>query len=266
MKYTTLGVIASALFLLGTGQKPFVPPAAAAQAAAKPAAKPAAKAVMSPAVKNYLKQLREDRNPYARANAAKQLGVLLVAPTPLVPEVLEQLHQTLISDTSTQVRIMAANAIARINQPSSVDRLMKAIQVNRGRTDAQLAIIRALGDLRKASLGTVPVLVRFLHSPSPYVREATVEALWKIRPSDPRVAHVLNQLLAEEEELVVKLTLTNVIADFKSKESVPILQKIVKNAGEHVDVKALAYGSLEKLAEWGLAPPPTVSTAPGGGH
>lgn len=242
---------------------PFVVQPAAAATAAKPSAKPVARA-MSPEVKKNLATLRSDVNQYHRANAAQQLGILLAAPHPLVPEVLDQLHKTLVTDIDDQVRVLAANAIARISQQSSVDKLVNSITVNRGKADVQLAIIRALGDMRQKSLKTVPILVHFLRSPDQFVREQTVDALWKIRPKDPRVAHALNMLLAEEEELTVKLTLTIDIADFKSPESIPILQKIVQNTGEQLDVKAHAQQALEKLAAWGIkAPPaPRKSAAP----
>ncbi|PKL76171.1 MAG: hypothetical protein CVV27_11615 [Candidatus Melainabacteria bacterium HGW-Melainabacteria-1] len=142
--------------------------------------------------------------------------------------------------------------MARINRKSSINKLLQAIPANRGRTDAQIAIIRALGDMKDNALETVPVLVRFLKSPSPFVREATVEALWKIRPSDPRVVVVLNHLLATEAELPVKLTLTSVIADFRSQDSIPILQKITKRAQENVDVKNLAQDALDELEAMGI--------------
>lgn len=263
MKYITLGVIAAALFLNGTGQMPF----AQAAAPAKPAAKPVAKPAMDPSVRQYLQTLRTDTNQNKRSNAAQQLGILLAAPHPVVPEVLDQLHKTLVTDISPQVRVLAANAIARINQASSVDKLLNSITTNHGKADVQLAIIRAIGDMREKSLKTVPILVRFLRSPDQFVREQTVDALWKIRPKDPRVARALNELLAQEDELVVKLTLTIDIADFKSPESIPILQKIVKNTSEQLDVKAHAQTSLEKLAAWGIkAPPPRKPASPAPGH
>lgn len=252
MKYTTLGVIATALFLSGTGQMAFT--AWQAPAYAAPA--------MNAQVQQNLKELRTNTNPFLRTNAAQQLGIILAAPHPVVPEVLDQLHKTLISDTNMLVRIAAANAIARINQKSSVDKLMAAIPTNRGKADVQLAIIRALGDMRQNSLSTVPTLVRFLRSPNEFVREQTVDALWKIRPKDPRVARALNQLLAQEEELVVKLTLTIVIADFRSAESIPVLQKIVKNTDERLEVKALAQEALDKLAAMGIKAPPPAAAKP----
>ncbi|HEY9840019.1 MAG: HEAT repeat domain-containing protein [Candidatus Sericytochromatia bacterium] len=224
--------------------------------ALQPAAYAAGQAAMDSQVRKFFQILQQERNPFARANAAQQLGILLAAPHPVIPEVLTQLHATLLGDTNNQVRIMAANAIARINQKPSVMKLMKAISPNRGRTDVQLAIIRALGDMRQNSLETVPTLVRFLRSPNQYVREATVDALWKIRPKDPRVVQVLNQLLAEEEELVVMLTLTIVIADFKSSGSIPVLKRIVNDASANLDVKAHAQEALEKLAAAGIKPPP----------
>lgn len=235
MKYKTLGVFTAALFCYGTGQLVFETLPAQAQVK---------KETRAQEIQRFLKALQTERNEWERARAATWLGVLEA------DEALEQLHKSLTSDVSNQVRINASNAIARINKKASVKKLVAAIPDNRGRTDVQLAIIRALGDMKEHSVDAIPVLVRFLRTPSPYVREATVEALWKIR--DPRVTDVLNRLLEQEQELVVKLTLTSVIADFRSPESVAILERITKRANEHVDVKANARDALEKLAQMGL--------------
>lgn len=235
MKYKTLGVFTAALFCYGTGQLVFEP--LPAQAQVKKETRPQE-------IKRFLKALQTERNEWERARAATWLGVLEA------DEALEQLHKSLTSDVSNQVRINAANAIARINKKSSIKKLVAAIPDNRGRTDVQLSIIRALGDMKTNAAEAIPVLVRFLRSPSPYVREATVEALWKIR--DPRVVDVLNRLLEHEKELVVKLTLTSVIADFRSPDSVTILENITKRANEHVDVKTNARDALDKLAQMGL--------------
>lgn len=253
----TLGVIASALFLIETGQMAFSAPASAhsQQAASFQVAANRSE------VNKYLQTLKTNTNQFQRAEAAKQLGILKD------PVALDQLHKSLLSDTSVQVRVNSANAIARINKPASVDKLMAAIGPNKGKADVQLAIIRAVGDMRQHSLHVVPKLVFFLKSPSPFAREATVEALWKIRPKDPRVVHVLNQLLAQEDEVVVKLTLTHVIADFGSPESVPVLIKIIKRTDEHVDVKGLAQEALDKLAAMGITSADNAHVVSGsGGH
>lgn len=235
MKYKTLGVFTAALFCYGTGQLVFETLPAQAQVK---------KETRLQEIKRFLTALQTERNEWERARAATWLGVLEA------DEALEQLHKSLTSDVSNQVRINASNAIARINKKASVKKLVAAIPDNRGRTDVQLSIIRALGDMKTNASEAIPVLVRFLRSPSPYVREATVEALWKIR--DPRVVGVLNRLLEQEKELVVKLTLTSVIADFRSPDSVTILENIVKRANEHVDVKTNARDALDKLAQMGL--------------
>ncbi len=251
----TLGVIASALFLLETGQMPFKDSAMAQAAETAPFRVAANRSE----VNRYLQTLKTNTNQFQRAEAAKQLGILKDA------YALDQLHLSLLSDISQQVRINAANAIARINKPTSVDKLMAAIVPNKGKADVQLAIIRAIGDMRQHSLHTVPKLVFFLKSPSPFVREATVEALWKIRPKDPRVVRVLNQLLAQEQEVVVKLTLAHVIADFKSPESVPVLIKVIKRTDENVDVKGLAQEALDKLAAMGITSAESAHVVSGGG-
>lgn len=232
MKYKTLGVFTAALFCYGTGQLVFNSlPAQAQESKAEE-------------VRYFLNNLKTERNEWERAHAATWLGILGAE------ETLEQLHKSLVADVSNQVRINAANAIARINKKSSVKKLLAAIPTNRGRTDVQLSIIRALGDMKSNATEAVPVLIRFLRTPSPYVREATVEALWKIR--DPRVIEVLNRLLEQEQELVVKMTLTSVIADFRSPDSIPILEAVSQRANENVDVKANARDALEKMAQMGL--------------
>lgn len=247
MKYTTLGVMAAALLLLETGQLVYQPVLAPVQAASKAE------------VSKYLKQLQTNPSQWVRAEAARQLGILREA------SVLPQLHKSLLQDISKQVRINSANAIALINKKSSVPQLMASIKPNNGKTDVQLAIIRALGDMRSHSLSEVPTLVRFLKSPNQFVREATVEALWKIRPKDPRVINVLNKLLEEERELVVKLTLANVIADFKNPQTAEVLVKVLKRTDENVDVRALAQESLDKLVAAGVVPASMAHVASKGG-
>lgn len=261
MKYKTLGVLTAALFLIGTGQAVFTIWTPAAEARNMDQLDLRHK---QQEMDHYLEELRSNRVPGQRGQAAKLLGIIGD------PKALPQLEKTLISDTNTDVRRAAANAIARINQKSSIPRLLEAISINRGRTDVQLAIIQALGDMGDNSRDIVPVMVKFLRSPSPFVREATVEALWKITAhvtvdqlKDPqayaqmdaqrkKVAHLLNQLLKTEDELVVKLTLTSEIADFRDPETIPILKKIVDKANEHVDVRSLARDALDKLEEMGV--------------
>lgn len=247
MKYKTLGVIATALILTGTGQLVYLPESAPAHAAE------------NAGVATHLKELKTNPSQWTRAEAARQLGILRSK------SALSQLHSSLIKDISKQVRINSANAIARINEKSSVPKLMEAIKLNSGKTDVQLAIIRAVGDMRNHSLETVPTLVRFLRSPNQFVREATVEALWKIRPKDPRVIHVLNTLMEEEDSLVVKLTLANVIADFKDPSTGPVLVKVLKRTDEHVDVRGLAQESLDKLVAMGVVPASMAHVASMGG-
>ena len=256
MKYKTLGVLAAALFLSGTGQtvvKGLIPPAFALNLKNK-----------EQEVKRYIQVLQTERVPGERGQAAKLLGMLED------PIALDVLHKALISDTNTDVRRACANAIARINQKSSVPRLLEAIKLNRGRTDVQLAIIQALGDMGETTRDVVPVIVTFLRSPSPFVREATVEALWKITATIPadklkeprsysemakqrdKVSRVLNSLLSTEKELNVLLTLTSLIADFRDPASVPILTKVSENKKAHVDVQSLARDALEKLEHMGV--------------
>ncbi len=193
---------------------------------------------------SYLNDLRTNRNPNVRARAASYLGVLKN------PKALDALHSSLVSDVSEQVRINSANAIARINSKPSAKKLLQAIGSNRGKTDVQIAIIRALGDMRSNTKEFVPVIMRFLRSPSPYVREAVVEALWKIQ--DPRSVKVMNALIDREKELVVKLTLMRYIADFKSPESIPLLRKRARDPKEHLDVRSLARDAIDKLEAMGL--------------
>jgi len=230
MNYKTLGVLTTALIIYGPGQ--FVHGTLPAEAKTP---------YKNMSAQQYLKVLKTERNGWERARAATQLGILGD------PIALEQLHKSLLSDLQPQVRINSANAIARINQRASAKKLLQAIPVNRGKTDVQLAIIRALGDMGPNSKEFTPVIMRFLKSPNPYVREVTVESLINIQ--DPRALPVLNKLLEIEEELVVKLTLTKLIVKFKSPSSIPILEKIAARPKEHMDVKALARDSLDKLAE-----------------
>lgn len=194
-----------------------------------------------------IQQMVTNKNPYDRALAARELGILRD------PKALTRLHDSLLNDTSTQVRISCANAIARINNKASVKRLLAALPVNRGRTDAQLAIIRALGDMKENSREQVPVIVRFLRSPNPFVREATVDALWKIR--DYSVSKYLVRLLKIEQETTVKLTLVRLIPDFKDGSAIPVLKDLLKRKEEHADVKALAEDALIKLEEMGITAP-----------
>ncbi|PIQ27062.1 hypothetical protein COW36_14275 [bacterium (Candidatus Blackallbacteria) CG17_big_fil_post_rev_8_21_14_2_50_48_46] len=201
-------------------------------------------------VRKLLYELTTNRNQYARARAATELGIIAD------PEALEQLHKSLVTDLSTQVRMTSANAIARINHKASGKRLLQALIVNRGRTDAQIAIIRALGDMKENSRDLVPAILQLLRSPSPFIREVAVESLWKIR--DPRASKYLVRLLKTEKELVVKLTLCNVIADFKEPTSIPVLKKISKKADEPADVRTLAKDALEKLEEMGIEAAPEV--------
>ncbi len=233
MNYKTLGVLTTALIIFGPGQ--FLHGTFSAEA------KTPYKTMNA---SQYLYVLTHERNGWERARAATQLGILGD------PVALEQLHKSLLSDTQPQVRINSANAIARINRKSSSKKLLQALPVNRGKTDVQLAIIRAVGEMGSNSKEYTPVIMRFLKSPNPYVREVTVEALVNI--NDSRAVPVLNKLLEIEEELVVKLTLTKLIVKFKSASSIPILEKIASRQKEHMDVKALARDSLDKLAEMGV--------------
>ena len=256
MKYKTLGVLAAALFLNGTGQTVvtgLIPSAFAQDMQNK-----------EQEMRRYIKVLQTERVPGERGQAAKLLGMIGDA------RALDALHKSLISDTNTDVRRASANAIARINKKSSVSLLLDAIKLNRGRTDVQLAIIQALGDMGDNSRDIVPVLVSFLRSPSPFVREATVEALWKITaiiPSDKskdsrayselatqrgKVSHVLNALLSSEDEINVKLTLVSKLADFRDPASIPVLKKVSESSKEHVDVRSLARDALEKLDAMGV--------------
>lgn len=233
MNYKTLGVLTAALIIYGPGQFVHISLSAEAKTPYK---------TMN--AKQYLYVLTHERNSSERAQAATQLGILGDAAA------LEQLHKSLLSDTQLQVRINSANAIARINKKPSVKKLLQALSVNRGKTDVQLAIIRAIGNMGSNSKEYTPVVMRFLKSPNPYVREVTVEALVNIQ--DSRALPVLNKLLEIEQELVVKLTLTKLIVNFKSASSIPILEKIALRPKEHMDVKALARDSLDKLAEMGV--------------
>lgn len=230
MKYKTLGVLATALFLLGAEQIVYVAPAQA-------------KTTDAEDYDRFIKVLTTERNQWGRASAAKELGLLKD------PRALEQLHKSLLTDISTQVRINSAYAIARINKKPSVKKLLAAIPANRGKTDVQLAIIQAIGHMKENAREEVPVLVRFLRSPSPYVREATLEALWNIREPRDKIAKIYNRLLETEGELVVKLTLVSHIADFRDPDSIPILERIVAKNNEHVDVKVGARDALDKLLE-----------------
>lgn len=243
MNYKTLGVFTTALMTLSgvhAGQSVhfFSQPAFAQSKTDKQ--KTRAEAL------KFLKVLKTERNQWERAQAAKWLGILAD------PIALDQLHASLVSDTSPQVRINSANAIARINQKSSVKKLLQAIAPNRGKTDVQLSIIRALGNMRKNSLEVVPVMVNFLKSPSPHVREATVEALWKI--GDLRVAPILNKLMEKEEDLSVKMTLAKVLPDFKNPASLAVLEKVAARTNENLDVKALARDAVDKMLEMGIGP------------
>lgn len=192
----------------------------------------------------YLNDLQTNRDPNVRARAASYLGILKDA------EALPALHKSLVSDVEEQVRINAANAIARINRKASVKQLLQAIRPNRGKTDVQISIIRALGDMGDNSKEYLTVITNFLRSPSPYIREAVVEALWKIR--DPRSTRIMNGLVEREKELVVRLSLMKYIADFKSPDSIPLLQKVADNPREHVDVRSLARDAIDKLEAMGL--------------
>lgn len=197
-------------------------------------------------IRTLLKELRINRNQYVRAKAAKELG--LIGAT----EALEQLHESLITDLSTQVRINSAAAIARINQKSSAKRLLQALVVNRGRTDVQIAIVSALGDMRQNARDLVPAILQLLRSPSPFIREAAVEALWKI--GDRRVSKYLVRLLKNETEIVVKLTLCAVLPDFRDPTAMPILDKLARKADEPADVRGQAREAYEKMEEMGLTP------------
>ena len=188
---------------------------------------------------SYLNDLQTNRNPNVRARAASYLGMLKN------PAALPALNKSLTSDINEQVRINAANAIGRINQKASVKQLLQAIRPNRGKTDVQIAIIRSIGDMGDNSKEYVPVISKFLRSPNPYIREAVAEALWKIR--DPRSTKVMNALLKQEKELVVQLSLMKYIADFKSPESIPLLEKIIADPKTHIDVRSLARDALDKL-------------------
>lgn len=198
-----------------------------------------------------LQQLVTNKSPYDRAKAARELGLLMDS------KALTRLHDSLLNDTSTQVRISAANAIARINNKASVKRLLAALTVNRGRTDVQLAIIRALGDMKENSREQVPVIVRFLRSPNPLVREATIDALWKIR--DYSVSKYLVRLLKVESETTVKLTLVRIIPDFKDPNAIPVLLEVLKRKEENADVKALAEDALVKFEQMGITAPPLAA-------
>lgn len=242
MKDKTRGVLVAVLLLSATGQPLFMQAPANAQSASSASSCQPGKDQAY--LKLMLSRLKSERNPWERAKAATNLGI------ECNPAALGQLHTSLASDTSTQVRINAANAIARINQKASVKKLLQALSGNRGRTDVQIAIIRALGDMRSNSTEVVPIMVRFLRSPSPFVREATIEALAKIKA--PKTAELLIKLLETEAELVVKLTLVDVVGDLKDPRAKPVLEKILKRPGEHADVKALAQDALDKFAEMGI--------------
>jgi HEAT repeat protein len=198
-------------------------------------------------VQYLLKELTTNRNEFARARAATELGIIGATGA------LEQLHKSLVTDLSTQVRMTSASAIARINQKSSGKRLLQALVINRGRTDAQIAIVRAIGDMKSNSRDLVPAVLQILRSPSPFLREAAVEALWKI--DDKSVSKYLIRLLKTEDDLMVQLTLCNVIADFKDPASIPLLEKITKTADRHVDVRNLAQEALDKLDAMGIQAP-----------
>lgn len=199
-------------------------------------------------VRFLLTDLRSNRNQYARAKAAKELG--LIGAT----EALEQLHTSLTEDLSTQVRINCAAAIARINQKPSGRRLLRALITNRGRTDVQIAIVTALGDMRQNARDLVPAILQLLRSPSPFIREAAVEALWKI--GDRNVSKYLVKLLKTETEIVVKLTLCTVLPDFRDPAAMPLLQKLARKADEPADVRGQAQEAYDKMEEMGFIPPP----------
>lgn len=193
---------------------------------------------------SYVNDLQTNRDANVRARAASYLGVLKD------PEALPALHQSLITDVDDQVRMNAANAIARINQKSSAKKLLQAIRPNRSKTDIQIAIIRAMGNMPEHSREYLSVITNFLRSPNPYIREAVVEALWKIR--DPRSVRVMNLLVEREKELVVRLSLMKYIADFKSPASLPLLRKVAASSKEHLDVRSLARDAIDKLEAMGL--------------
>lgn len=195
-------------------------------------------------LESYVNDLKTNRNPNIRARAASYLGVLKD------PAALPSLHQSLISDIDEQVRMNAANAIARINQKASAKKLLQAIRANRSKTDVQIAIIRALGNMPDHSREYLSVITNFLRSPNPYIRETVVEALWHIR--DPRSVRVMNLLIEREKELVVRLSLMKYIADFKSPASIPLLKKVAANSKEHLDVRSLARDAIDKLEAMGL--------------
>lgn len=208
-------------------------------------------------MKKYMKALHTERNQYNRAKAAKELGILGDA------RALPQLHKTLVTDVSPQVRINSAYAIGRINQKSSVKKLLMALGQQKGiksnQVDVLLAIIQAIGDMGEAvrldrlkgketytiDSHTVSSLRRLLGQPSPFIREAAVESLWKIR--DYSVSKSLIYLLATEAELIVKLTLVQYIADFKDARAIPVLDRLIKDPKEHIDVKAMAQDAKDKL-------------------
>jgi HEAT repeat protein len=242
MTYTSLGkhLISGGVCLAFLGM-PGVMLQAPVQAA------PQISAVEKAEVKRLLLVLTTDRNQYVRARAATELGMIAD------PSALEQLHTSLVKDLSTQVRMNSASAIARVNQKSSAKRLLQALLANRGRTDAQIAIIRALGDMRGNSRDLVPALLQLLRSPSPFIREAAVEALWKI--GDKKVSKYLVKLLKTEEDTMVKMTLCSTIADYKDPNSIPVLEKISKQADQPVDIRALAQEALDKLSEMGVEAP-----------
>jgi HEAT repeat protein len=200
-------------------------------------------------VNHFLMELRSNRNHYSRAKAATELGLLGH------PAALEQLHISLISDMSEQVRINAVGAIARINQKKSVHRLWNAMLVNRKRTDVQIAIVVAIGDMGKNSTDMVPRILQLLNSPNMFMREAAIDALWKI--GDHRASKYLVRLLKKESEITVKVTLCRILPDFKDPQAMPVLEKLSRNPEEKPDVRALAQEALDKMEEMGLkAPPP----------
>ena len=194
----------------------------------------------------YMKSLKTERNQYNRAKAAKELGILGD------PRALEQLHRSLVTDVSPQVRINSAYAIGRINKKSSVKPLLRSLAKQKGlksnQVDVLLAIIQAVGDMGKNARDkhTISSIKRLMRSPSPFIREAAIESLWKIR--DYSVSPALVYLLATENELIVKLTLTQYIADFKDGNAIPVLERMLKDPKEHIDVKAMAQDALDKLS------------------
>lgn len=205
-------------------------------------------------IDNYISDLSTDRSFQNRGRAAIELGVYGH------PKALEALHKSLNHDVSSQVRIAAANAIARINSKDSIPKLILSLKMNniRSRRDVQLAIIRGFGEMGANSKGIVHRIMRLLKSKNAFVREATVEALWKIskETNDYSVGIYLIRLLKIEKDLSTKLMITSIISDFENPKAFAVLQAMIDNPEEKDRLKELAHEQIKKLEEKGFDPPP----------